>query len=224
MAEIVVTELRPADRERWAELWRGYLDFYETTLPEAIYDETWRRLMTPGPIFGFGARLGDAAAPLVGITHYLFHDHAWSPKQVCYLQDLFVDAKLRGTGCGRALIERVGQVARARLPAALLDNQGRQRHGPAALRPARQVQWLYPLRLRARLSTDGFCRRSTRLTDWTVDVGWVGPAKPITDARRSRHRRSVPRPCHRWQRCCGQRSRQLTYPSRRESAAAPSFR
>ena len=44
MAEIVVTELRPADRERWAELWRGYLDFYETTLPEAIYDETWRRL------------------------------------------------------------------------------------------------------------------------------------------------------------------------------------
>jgi len=114
MAEIVVTELRPADRERWAELWGGYLDFYETTLPEAIYEETWRRLMTPGPIFGFGARLGDAAAPLVGITHYLFHDHAWSPKQVCYLQDLFVDAKLRGTGCGRALIEGVGQVARER--------------------------------------------------------------------------------------------------------------
>src|SRR6516162_10961144 len=69
---------------------------------------------------------------------------------------------------------------RARLPAALLDHQGRQRHGPAALRPARQVQWLYPLRLRARLSTDWFCRRSTRLTDWTVDVGWVGSAKPIT--------------------------------------------
>jgi len=133
MAEIVVTELRPADRERWAELWRGYLDFYETTLPEAIYDETWRRLMTPGPIFGFGARLGDAAAPLVGITHYLFHHHAWS---------------------------------RARLPAALLDNQGRQRHGPAALRPARQVQWLYPLRLRARLSSDGFRRRSTHCSTY----------------------------------------------------------
>ena len=35
-------------------------------------------------------------------------------KQVCYLQDLFVDAKLRGTGCGRALIERVAEVARER--------------------------------------------------------------------------------------------------------------
>jgi GNAT superfamily N-acetyltransferase len=114
MSEIVVTPFRADDRARWAELWRGYLDFYETSLPDSIYDHTWERLMAPGPIFGFGARLGDAAAPLVGITHYLFHEHAWSPKPVCYLQDLFVDASLRGTGCGRALIERVGEVARER--------------------------------------------------------------------------------------------------------------
>jgi GNAT superfamily N-acetyltransferase len=113
MSEIVITPFRAADRVRWAELWRGYLDFYETSLAEAIYDHTWQRLMAPGPIFGFGARLG-ADAPLVGITHYLFHDHAWSPKPVCYLGDLFVDASVRGTGAGRALIERVAQAARER--------------------------------------------------------------------------------------------------------------
>ena len=114
MSDIVVTELREMDRQRWSELWRGYLDFYETALPEANYDLTWRRLMEAKSIYGFGARRGDASAPLVGITHYLFHDHAWSPKQVCYLQDLFVDASVRGTGVGRALIERVAQVARER--------------------------------------------------------------------------------------------------------------
>jgi GNAT superfamily N-acetyltransferase len=114
MAETLVTPFRADDRERWGELWRGYLDFYETSLPEPIYQDTWRRLMAPGPIFGFGARLGSESAPLVGITHYLFHEHAWSPKPVCYLQDLFVDATLRGTGCGRALIERVAAVARER--------------------------------------------------------------------------------------------------------------
>jgi GNAT superfamily N-acetyltransferase len=71
--------------------------------------------MTPdGAIRGFGARRGAAGAPLVGITHYLFHDHAWSPKPVCYLQDLFVDAAARGSGCGRALIERVAEAARER--------------------------------------------------------------------------------------------------------------
>ena len=114
MSQINVTALCADDRERWAELWRGYLDFYETSLPDATYEETWRRLMTPGPIYGFGARLGGESSPLVGITHYLFHDHAWSAKPVCYLQDLFVDAATRGTGCGRALIERVARAARER--------------------------------------------------------------------------------------------------------------
>jgi GNAT superfamily N-acetyltransferase len=114
MSEIVVTELRPSDRAPWGELWRGYLTFYETSLPDEVYDLTWRRLMEATAIHGFGARLGGEAAPLVGITHYLFHDHAWSAKQVCYLQDLFVDASVRGKGAGRALIERVGEVARER--------------------------------------------------------------------------------------------------------------
>jgi GNAT superfamily N-acetyltransferase len=112
--EIVITGFAPTDRLRWGELWRGYLDFYETSLPEANYDHTWQRLMAGEAIFGFGARLGSETAPLVGLTHYLFHDHAWSPKQVCYLQDLFVDAAVRGKGVGRALIERVGEVARER--------------------------------------------------------------------------------------------------------------
>jgi len=114
MSDIVITPFRPEDRARWNELWHGYLDFYETSVPDAIYDHTWQRLLAPGPIFGFGARSGDAAAPLVGITHYLFHEHAWSPKPVCYLQDLFVDARQRGTGCGRALIGRVAAAARER--------------------------------------------------------------------------------------------------------------
>jgi hypothetical protein len=59
MTEIVITPLRPDDRANWAELWRGYLDFYATSLPEVNYTHTWQRLMAPGPIFGFGARIGN---------------------------------------------------------------------------------------------------------------------------------------------------------------------
>ena len=102
MTNIIITELRAADRERWGELWRGYLDFYETMLPPETYAHTWERLMMPdGTIRGFGARQGSPAAPLVGIVHFLFHPHAWMRQEVCYLQDLFVDAELRGQGCGR---------------------------------------------------------------------------------------------------------------------------
>jgi len=112
---LVVTELRQGDEVRWRKLWHAYLEFYETELPAERNDHTWRRLLAPdGAIRGFGARLGSAEAPLVGITHYLFHAHAWNEREVCYLQDLFVDSSVRGQGCGRALIERVAAAARER--------------------------------------------------------------------------------------------------------------
>jgi GNAT superfamily N-acetyltransferase len=115
VADIVVTPLGPADRARWAELWAGYLDFYETVLPPEIYDHTWQRLIAAeSPIRGLGARLGGADAPLVGITHYLFHAHAWLTREVCYLQDLFVDVMVRRQGCGAKLIEAVAVIARER--------------------------------------------------------------------------------------------------------------
>ena len=115
MRDIVVNALGPQDHARWAELWRGYLDFYETRLPREIYEHTWQRLLAPeSPIRGLGARLGSDAASLVGITHYLFHAHAWMRQEVCYLQDLFVDASVRHHGCGAKLIEAVAAIARER--------------------------------------------------------------------------------------------------------------
>ena len=115
MIEIVVNPITREDRDRWAELWRGYLDFYETRLPPEIYDHTWQHLVAAeSPIRGLGARLGSADAPLVGITHYLFHAHAWMTHEVCYLQDLFVDNTVRRRGCGAKLIEAVAAIARKR--------------------------------------------------------------------------------------------------------------
>jgi GNAT superfamily N-acetyltransferase len=49
----------------------------------------------------------------IGLVHYLFHRHGWKLENVCYLQDLYVDKELRGTGAGRALIEAVYQHADA---------------------------------------------------------------------------------------------------------------
>jgi GNAT superfamily N-acetyltransferase len=115
MAEIVVTPFVVADRERWGGLWRSYLDFYQTRLPPEIYDDTWRRLLAAeGPIYGLGARIGSDTAALVGIVHYLFHAHAWTPREVCYLQDLYVHSAARRHGVGGKLIETVAAVARER--------------------------------------------------------------------------------------------------------------
>ena len=108
-----VTPLLASDRERWGELWHGYLTFYETELPQRQYDLTWQRIMDPdGPIYALGTR--DAAGVLTGIAHYLFHAHAWTEAESCYLQDLFVDGAYRGRGDATALIEGVAAAARER--------------------------------------------------------------------------------------------------------------
>ncbi len=109
MNDLAITPLSPQDRPRWTELWTAYLAFYETTLPLAQFDHTWARLMQGTELHGLAAGAGGA---LIGITHFLYHPHGWSSGPACYLQDLYVDASVRGTGAGRALIEAVAAAAR----------------------------------------------------------------------------------------------------------------
>ncbi len=107
---IQILPLNPADRPRWTDLWRDYLAFYDTTMPDAVYDHTWSRIMADTTMHGLAARDG---AEILGITHFLFHESGWTLEPVCYLQDLFVTEAARGRGVGRALIEAVGDRARA---------------------------------------------------------------------------------------------------------------
>lgn len=107
----MIDRLTEADRPRWTELWTAYLDFYSTTLPPAQFDFTWARLMAGQGLHGLALRHDGR---LAGLVHYLFHDSGWTMQPVCYLQDLFVDPGLRGTGGGRALIEAVRDAALAR--------------------------------------------------------------------------------------------------------------
>ncbi len=105
----MIDRLTEADRPRWTELWRAYLDFYSTELPDAQYDYTWQRLMAGTELHGFVLRRDGRAD---GLVHYLFHGSAWTATPLCYLQDLYLDPASRGTGGGRALIEAVADAAR----------------------------------------------------------------------------------------------------------------
>lgn len=117
MTAATVRPFAAGDREEWAELWRAYLRFYKTELPDAQYDLTWSRLMTPGEsphgMCAVGPGGGNGDGRLIGITHYIFHRSCWLPSDLCYLQDLFVSESARGTGAGRALIEGVYAAADA---------------------------------------------------------------------------------------------------------------
>ncbi len=110
-ATTVIRPLRADERADWQPLWKGYLDFYKTSVPPETYDVTWSRLQDPGErMFVLGATVG---GKLVGIVHYLYHRSCWTVADYCYLQDLFVAPEARKLGLGRALIEAVYERARA---------------------------------------------------------------------------------------------------------------
>ncbi len=107
--------IRPPQRSeeaQWRRLWTGYLDFYEATVAQDIYQTTFDRLFLDDPFEPrcFLAFQGDRA---VGLVHYIYHRHCWRRENVCYLNDLFAEPTERGTGVGRALIEAVYAAADA---------------------------------------------------------------------------------------------------------------
>lgn len=105
-----IRPLSATDEPAWRVLWTGYLEYYESSLPEAVYRSTFQRLLSGGDN-EFRCLVAELDGSLVGLAHYLFHRSCWSIENKCYLQDLFVVPEQRGQHFGRALIEAVYEAA-----------------------------------------------------------------------------------------------------------------
>ncbi|WP_120500297.1 GNAT family N-acetyltransferase [Roseovarius sp. EL26] len=103
---LTIRPIESGDKDAWRVLWTAYLEFYESSVSDAVYDATFDRLLSKEhpDQNGFLAVLGDTP---VGLVHYIYHAHNWRLDKVCYLQDLYADPTVRGQGMGRKLIEAV---------------------------------------------------------------------------------------------------------------------
>ena len=112
MAEVAIRRLEAGDRDAWQRMWTGYLDFYRTAVAAEIYETSWQRLLGDDPR-DFAGLVAAVDGKPAGLAHYLFHRHGWKVRDVCYLQDLWVEPGMRGHGVGAALIRAVYDAADA---------------------------------------------------------------------------------------------------------------
>jgi GNAT superfamily N-acetyltransferase len=106
---VLVRPVAERDRERWAELYRGYAAFYEVPPPDL--DRLWQRITVDPELECFVAELD---GEVVGLTHVRAFARPLEGDWGGFLDDLFVDPDRRGTGAGEALLEHLRRLARER--------------------------------------------------------------------------------------------------------------
>lgn len=112
ISDLVIRPVGINDRGEWEPLWKGYLEFYQTAIPQETTEFTWKRLTTTYEVEGFLALEQNAAA--LGLVHFLYHPSTSTVGGNCYIQDLFVIPSARGQRVGRRLISAVVQAAKAK--------------------------------------------------------------------------------------------------------------
>ncbi len=107
-----IRDATPSDRADFLTLWQGFTDAYDLTLPPGVTDFTWTRLMDPGcPLT---LRLACLDGRPQGFAIHQHHPSTWVMGDDGYLEDLYVAPEARGQGLGRALIEDLVAIGRAR--------------------------------------------------------------------------------------------------------------
>ena len=111
MPDIVIRPVASTERAQWEPLWLGYLAFYEKSVPAAVTDFTWARVVEGREIEALIAWEGESA---LGLVQYLLHPSTWNKGGNVYLQDLFVVPDARGKRIGRRLIAAVTEASKAK--------------------------------------------------------------------------------------------------------------
>jgi GNAT superfamily N-acetyltransferase len=108
---ITIRPITVSDKARWLELFEEYVVFYKSKLSDEQFELTWQRIHSD---FNIKALIAELDGQIVGLAHYIFRPSTWEVEDFCYLEDLYVDSKVRGGGVGRALINELEKIAIAK--------------------------------------------------------------------------------------------------------------
>ncbi len=108
---VVVRPVEPRDHERWRALFTAYGVFYETAFDDAVLEGVWAWLMeAEHPLV---CLVAEHDGEVVGFAHLREQPDTFTAGPGWYLDDLYTEPAVRGSGAGTALLEAIAAHARA---------------------------------------------------------------------------------------------------------------
>ena len=106
---VIVRPVLASEFPQWAELYRGYRDFYSLNPDEAVIERVWRWITDD--THEVNALVAVDGQTLVGLAHYRRFARPSSGTEGLFLDDLFTAPAARGKGAGRALLDHLSAPA-----------------------------------------------------------------------------------------------------------------
>lgn len=113
MVEITIGPPRAGDFADWRRLYEGYATFYKRPMTDAIAGTVWGWLLDPEhPLEALLARTSETS--VVGLAHFRPMPRPLTGTTAGFLDDLFVDPRLRGERVADRLLEAMAEFGRQR--------------------------------------------------------------------------------------------------------------
>ena len=110
---VTIDRLKDSDKPAWRALYNGYAAFYKMPMTDEIADRVWGWLHDPAHVLEALVARDDSGKP-IGLAHFRAMPSPLRGASAGFLDDLFVDPDVRGSGAADALIRAINVLAKER--------------------------------------------------------------------------------------------------------------
>lgn len=110
---VTIDRLKDSDKADWRRLYDGYATFYKMPMTDETANRVWGWLHDPGHVLeALVAR--DVTGRIIGLAHFRAMPSPLRGAYAGFLDDLFVDPAVRGSGAADKLLKALNGIAAER--------------------------------------------------------------------------------------------------------------
>ena len=107
----MIREISIKDKESWRKLYKGYANFYKSTINDIILDTVWSWLMDKNhEVKGI---VYEIDGNIIALAHYRAMPRPLKGKYIGFLDDLYVDPAYRNQKIGQKLMNEINVISKS---------------------------------------------------------------------------------------------------------------